>query len=206
MIETDTFNIILKPQVKFAISIQENGKKRRALMIANAKYDANNIHKSLSITPINDIKDMLGLLEKSDTYGLENTYEDVESKNDLNDLFESYVESLNKFPEEIELLVIYYSGLVVKSEPEKFTRKRNFGLILDRVGLLNNLAFVNKDESLYPVANLQLLLAKSNSMVKRKLLIIDGRLITKNDLQIDFPVIPEKCLDSLSTIYTIYPK
>lgn len=186
--------------------MQENGKKRRALMIANAKYDANNIHKSLSITPINDIKDMLGLLEKSDTYGLENTYEDVESKNDLNDLFESYVESLNKFPEEIELLVIYYSGLVVKSEPEKFTRKRNLGLILDRVGLLNNLAFVNKDESLYPVANLQLLLAKSNSMVKRKLLIIDGRLITKNDLQIDFPVIPEKCLDSLSTIYTIYPK
>ena len=79
-------------------------------MIANAKYDANNIHKSLSITPINDIKDMLGLLEKSDTYGLENTYEDVESKNDLNDLFESYVESLNRFPEEIELLVIYYSG------------------------------------------------------------------------------------------------
>ena len=196
----------MKPIVKYAISIQENGKKRRALMIANAKYDGNNIHKSLSITPINDIKDMLGLLEKSDTYGLENTYEDVESKNDLNDLFESYVESLNKFPEEIELLVIYYSGLVVKSEPEKFTRKRNLGLILDRVGLLNNLAFVNKDESLYPVANLQLLLAKSNSMVKRKLLIIDGRLITKNDLQIDFPVIPEECLDSLSTIYTIYPK
>ena len=175
-------------------------------MIANAKYDANNIHKSLSITPINDIKDMLGLLEKSDTYGLENTYEDVESKNDFNDLFESYVESLNKFPEEIELLVIYYSGLVVKSEPEKFTRKRNLGLILDRVGLLNNLAFVSKDESLYPVANLQLLLAKLNSMVKRKLIVIDGRLITKNDLQIDFPVIPEECLDSLSTIYTIYPK
>ena len=137
---------------------------------------------------------------------MENTYEDVESKNDLNDLFESYVESLNKFPEEIELLVIYYSGLVVKSEPKIFTRKRNLGLILDRVGLLNNLAFVNKDESLYPVANLQLLLDKSNSMVKRKLLIIDGRLITKNDLQIDFPVIPEECLDSLSTIYTIYPK
>ena len=196
----------MKPIVKYAISIQENGKKRRALMIANAKYDGNNIHKSLSITPINDIKDMLGLLEKSDTYGLENTYEDVESKNDLNDLFESYVESLNKFPEDIELLVIYYSGLVVKSEPEKFTRKRNLGLILDRVGLLNNLAFVNKDESLYPVANLQLLLAETNSMVKRKLLIIDGRLITKNDLQIDFPVIPEECLDSLSTIYTIYPK
>ena len=95
---------------------------------------------------------------------------------------------------------------MVKSEPEKFTRKRNLGLILDRVGLLNNLAFVNKDESLYPVANLQLLLARSNSMIKRKLLIIDGRLITKNDLQIDFPVIPEECLDSLSTIYTIYPK
>ena len=94
----------------------------------------------------------------------------------------------------------------MKSEPEKFTRKRNLGLILDRVGLLNNLAFVNKDESLYPVANLQLLLARSNSMIKRKLLIIDGRLITKNDLQIDFPVIPEECLDSLSTIYTIYPK
>lgn len=83
-------------------------------MIANANYDGNNIHKSLSITPLNDIKDMLGLLEKSEMYGLENTYEDVESSNHMNDIIGSYVESLNKFSEEIELLVIYYSGLIVK--------------------------------------------------------------------------------------------
>merc|ERR1712223_1567085 len=63
-----------------------------------------------------------------------------------------------------------------------------------------------KDESLYPVAKLQLLLAKLNGMVKRKLLIIDGRLLTKTDVQIEIPIIPEESLDGLSTIYTIYPK
>ena len=104
-------------------------------MIANAKYDANNIHKSLSITPINDIKDMLGLLEKSDTYGLENTYEDVESKNDLNDLFESYVESLNKFPEEIELLVIYYSGKDLYQVQEKIYISIFFSLLYMKTDL-----------------------------------------------------------------------
>ena len=125
----------MKPQIKFAIPIQENGKKRRALMIANAKYDGNNIHKSLSITPINDIKDMLGLLEKFDTYGLENTYEDVESKNDLNDLFESYVESLNKFPEEIELLVIYYSGKDLYQVQEKIYISIFFSLLYMKTDL-----------------------------------------------------------------------
>ena len=96
--------------------------------------------------------------------------------------------------------------MVVKSESKHFARKRNFGLVLDRVGLLNDLAFVMKDESLYPVAKLQLLLAKLNGMVKRKLLIIDGRLLTKTDIQIEIPIIPEESLDGLSTIYTIYPK
>ena len=106
----------------------------------------------------------------------------------------------------IELLVVYYSGVVVKSESKQFARKRNLGLVLDRVGLLNDLAFVMKDESLYPVAKLQLLLAKLNGMIKRKLLIIDGRLLTKTDIQIEIPIIPEESLDGLSTIYTIYPK
>ena len=96
--------------------------------------------------------------------------------------------------------------MVVKSESKNFARKRNLGLVLDRVGLLNDLAFVMKDESLYPVAKLQLLLAKLNGMVKRKLLIIDGRLLTKTDIQIEIPIIPEESLDGLSTIYTIYPK
>ena len=95
---------------------------------------------------------------------------------------------------------------MVKSESKYFARKRNLGLVLDRVGLLNDLAFVMKDESLYPVAKLQLLLAKLNGMVKRKLLIIDGRLLTKTDIQIEIPIIPEESLDGLSTIYTIYPK
>ena len=43
-------------------------------------------------------------------------------------------------------------------------------------------------------------------MIKRKLLIIDGRLLTKTDIQIEIPIIPEESLDGLSTIYTIYPK
>ena len=70
-------------------------------MIANVNYDGKKIHKSLSITPINDIKDMMSLLEKNAEYGLQNTYEDVESNGNLNDIFEGYMESLNRSSEEI---------------------------------------------------------------------------------------------------------
>ena len=66
-------------------------------MIGNVNYDGKKIHKSLSITPINDIKDMLNLLEKTEVYGLQNTYEDVPTKENLNDIFEGYIESLNKY-------------------------------------------------------------------------------------------------------------
>ena len=95
---------------------------------------------------------------------------------------------------------------MVKGECKTNSRKLHYGLILDRVGLLNDMSFVMKDGSLYPVTTLQLKLAQINGMVKRKILIIDGRLIVKNDLNIDSPIIPEQCLDILPTIYTIYPK
>ena len=85
-------------------------------MVGIANYDSNKIPKSLSITPFNDIKDILNFLEKTDQYGLENTYEDIANQNYMNDIFDSYVDSLNKSQEEIELLIIYYSGLVVKGK------------------------------------------------------------------------------------------
>jgi methyltransferase-like protein len=51
--------------------------------------------KSLSVTPINDLKDMTNLLEKSD-FGLENTYENIQSVDQFETILSSYVEAINK--------------------------------------------------------------------------------------------------------------
>ena len=60
---------------------------------------------------------------------------------------------------------------MVKGECKTNSRKLHYGLILDRVGLLNDMSFVMKDGSLYPVTTLQLKLAQINGMVKRKMLV-----------------------------------
>ena len=54
-------------------------------------------------------------------------------------------------------------------------RKRRLGVFLDRVGISHDLALVTGNESLFPVAKLQTILAELNSKVKRKVLVLDIR-------------------------------
>ena len=80
---------------------QETGRKKRALMVANSNYKGKKIHKSLSITPINDIKDISGLMLKTNKYGLENIFEHIPTNVRLENILDCYVDSLNKSSEEI---------------------------------------------------------------------------------------------------------
>ena len=59
--------------------------------------------------------------------------------------------------------------------PRKLARKRRLGVFLDRVGISHDLALVTGNESLFPVAKLQTILAELNSKVKRKVLVLDIR-------------------------------
>jgi hypothetical protein len=57
-------------------------------------------YKSLSVTPVNDIKDMTTALAAGG-FGLGNTYENIESKQHFEDVVRAYVTAVNKEPEEI---------------------------------------------------------------------------------------------------------
>ena len=77
--------------------------------------------------------------------------------------------------------------------------------MLDRVGLCRDLALVMEDESLFPLSKLQIQFSKLNWNVKRKLLIIDGRLISKRGLKFEELTIPEEFADKSPSIFTIIP-
>ena len=47
-------------------------------------------------------------------FGLENTYEDVGSREHFEEILRTYVDAVNKEPEEIEMLVFYYAGLGIQ--------------------------------------------------------------------------------------------
>lgn len=74
-----------------------------------------------------------------------------------------------------ELLVFYFAGQGVQGLPKKLAKKRKIGIFLDRVGISHDLAMVTANETLFPVAKMQTLLAGLNSKVKRKVLILDIR-------------------------------
>ncbi len=71
--------------------------------------------------------------------------------------------------------MFYYAGLGVQGLPRKLARRRRLGIFLDRVGISHDLALVTSNESLFPVAKLQTILAELNAKVKRKVLILDIR-------------------------------
>ena len=78
---------------------QEAGKRRRGFMVGIGKY-AGVRFKNLSMTPLNDIKLMSTTLRKAD-YCLENSYENIKSKRQFEDIIDTYVESVNRSPEEV---------------------------------------------------------------------------------------------------------
>ena len=67
------------------------------------------------------------------------------------------------------------SSIPLQGLPRKLARKRRLGVFLDRVGISHDLALVTGNESLFPVAKLQTILAELNSKVKRKVLVLDIR-------------------------------
>lgn len=73
-------------------------------------------------------------------------------------------------------MVFYYSGRGMQGLPSKLARKRRLGIFLDRVGICHDLALVTANETLFPVAKLQTIVAKLNPRVKRKVIILDCRL------------------------------
>ena len=81
-------------------------------MVGNRNYLGREF-KSLTVTPVNDVKDMTSALQDGG-FGLENTYENVASRENFEEILRTYVDAVNKEPEEIEMLVFYYAGLGIQ--------------------------------------------------------------------------------------------
>ena len=81
-------------------------------MVGNRNYLGREF-KSLSVTPVNDVKDMTSALQEGG-FGLENTYENISSREHFEEILRTYVDCVNKEPEEIEMLVFYYAGLGIQ--------------------------------------------------------------------------------------------
>ena len=75
----------------------------------------------------------------------------------------------------LDIMIFFYAGLAVKGIPNQLLMKKQHGMILDRVGILHELALVMEDESLVPVSKIQNTLLKLNTQVKRIVLILDCR-------------------------------
>ena len=60
--------------------------------------------------------------------------------------------------------------------PHEILLKKGHGMILDRVGILHDVALVMGDESFVPVSEVQNMLLKLNNQVKRVVLILDCRM------------------------------
>ena len=72
-------------------------------MLGTGKY-AGNKFKSLSMTPLNDIKAMSTILRKAD-YCVENIYENIKSTIQFDDVLDTYIDSMNKNPEDIGTII-----------------------------------------------------------------------------------------------------
>ncbi|XP_059087881.1 uncharacterized protein LOC131884201 isoform X2 [Tigriopus californicus] len=170
---TRKFDPLIRQQIEWNVK-QDAGRKKRAILFGNRNYLGRDF-KSLSVTPLNDIKDMTTMLSVGG-FGLSNIYENIPSRQHLEDILKAFVEAINKEPEEIELLVLYFSGLGVQGLPKKLAQKRRLGVFLDRVGISHDLALATGNETLFPVAKLQTILCTLNAKVKRKLVILDIRI------------------------------
>ena len=83
-----------------------------------------------------------------------------------------------------EETLTHLSILILQGLPRKLARKRRLGVFLDRVGISHDLALVTGNESLFPVAKLQTILAELNSKVKRKVLVLDIRFAKQREAKI----------------------
>ena len=130
---------------------------------------------SLSANPSNDIKDMEGLLRRGG-YATDNTYENVSSAENFEEILRSYIDVVNKEAESIDIILFYFAGYGLVGEPEKLRAKKAFKIFTDREGVLYDSALVMCNESLVPVAKIQVLISQLSPKVKRKMIIIDNRI------------------------------
>ena len=124
---------------------------------------------SLSANPMNDIKDVGSLLHKAGSsssllmnsplpqggYSTENTFENIHSAGQFEDTLQSYIDAVNKEPGDVDIIVFYFSGYGLTGQPERLVKKRELGIFTDRVGILYDLALVMCNETLFPVAKMQ---------------------------------------------------
>jgi len=59
--------------------------------------------------------------------------------------------------------LLYFAGRGVQGLPQRLARKRRLGIFLDRVGISHDLALVAADETLLPVAKLQVNFQSENT-------------------------------------------
>ena len=86
---------------------------------------------SLSANPSNDIKDMESLLRRGG-YATENTYENVSSAENFEEILRSYIDVVNKEAESIDIVLFYFAGYGLVGEPEKLRAKKAFKIFTDR--------------------------------------------------------------------------
>ena len=164
---------LIRQQVEWNVR-QEAGCKRRAFLVANRNYLGKQ-WTNLSANPTNDIKDLESLLRRGG-YGTDNTYENVSSAANFEEILQSYIDVVNKEAESIDIIVFYFSGYGLLGEPEKLRAKKAFNIFTDREGLLYDSALVMCNETLVPVAKMQIMISKLSPRVKRKMIVIDNRI------------------------------
>ena len=164
---------LIRQQVEWSVK-QEAGFKRRAFLVGNRNYLGKQ-WASLSANPSNDIKDMESLLRRGG-YATDNTYENVSSAENFEEILRSYIEVVNKEAESIDIILFYFAGYGLVGEPEKLRSKKAFKIFTDREGVLYDSALVMCNESLVPVAKIQVLISQLSPKVKRKMIIIDNRI------------------------------
>ena len=143
---------LIRQQVEWQVR-QGAGCRRRAFLVANRSYLGRR-WPALSANPTNDLKDMESLLRRGG-YATHNIYENVSSAANFEEILSSFVEAVNKEDETIDIIVFYFSGYGVVGEPDRLAAKKSFNIFTDRPGLIYDAALVQCNESLVPVAGLQ---------------------------------------------------
>ena len=164
---------LIRQQVEWSVR-QEAGFKRRAFLVGNRNYLGKQ-WASLSANPSNDIKDMESLLRRGG-YATDNTYENVSSAENFEEILRSYIDVVNKEAESIDIILFYFAGYGLVGEPEKLRAKKAFKIFTDREGVLYDCALVMCNETIVPVAKIQVLISQLSTKVKRKMIIIDNRI------------------------------
>ena len=179
---------LVRQQVDWNVR-QETGYKRRAFLIGNRNYLGKK-WTNLSANPLNDIKDIGSILHKGG-YGTENTFENVSSATNCEEILQAYIDAVNREEVDVDIIVFYFSGYGISGEPEKLRRKKELSIFTDRQGILHDLALVMCNETLFPVAKMQTMISELHSRVKRKMIVLDCRVSSS---QARAPPSPSKLL------------